>query len=413
MTSTSSSASSACVATTEKPVFVPTTFTHSVNRFGVKEISFKSTCTATLLDTELKTVLDGAKPKDKEDKELKTTVQDKDTVEDPKPKDKVEDTKPKDKKEKVPGWQVDVHPSTHKDLIPVLMSHGFQLWDPLPNHIQRWCLPKDSEIPHMATAIGGAFVVVASGSSDKVLVVKTKALKKYTFAGGTQNKKELPRHTAVRELLQEVGVAVDPKQLQLIGMLMRPDVNRIGANDYSSFWFVTVADEPKITMQEEELLSVAWIPLADSAVDDISVRLVLKHLLSRPTTTLCVSLPGFSELYKPVKDQDPSKTMELHLFPFTWERHVKNVTSKDDAKVPVEKSAKKDEDKQQMQVVYNLKQPTKKGRPSIYLAGPSPRSNTVKSWRPEAIALLKKLGFTYDVIVPECDGPFELYTKDE
>jgi len=40
---------------------------------------------------------------------------------------------------------------------------------------------------------------------------------------------------------------------------------------------------------------------------------------------------------------------------------------------------------------------------SIFLAGPTPRSRDVKSWRPEALAILEKLGFNGTVYVPEWD----------
>jgi hypothetical protein len=39
--------------------------------------------------------------------------------------------------------------------------------------------------------------------------------------------------------------------------------------------------------------------------------------------------------------------------------------------------------------------------PSIFLAGPTPRSPEVRSWRPEAVDILKELGFAGAVLVPE------------
>jgi hypothetical protein len=38
---------------------------------------------------------------------------------------------------------------------------------------------------------------------------------------------------------------------------------------------------------------------------------------------------------------------------------------------------------------------------SIFLAGPTPRSQNVQSWRPEALDILQKLNFSGDVFVPE------------
>ena len=51
----------------------------------------------------------------------------------------------------------------------------------------------------------------------------------------------------------------------------------------------------------------------------------------------------------------------------------------------------------ELRVVYAL-QPL---RQSIFLAGPTPRSEDVPSWRPEAIRQLKEMGFDGDVYVPE------------
>lgn len=41
---------------------------------------------------------------------------------------------------------------------------------------------------------------------------------------------------------------------------------------------------------------------------------------------------------------------------------------------------------------------------SIFLAGPTPRTDDVPSWRPEALDLLKEQGFEGTVFVPEAEG---------
>jgi hypothetical protein len=38
---------------------------------------------------------------------------------------------------------------------------------------------------------------------------------------------------------------------------------------------------------------------------------------------------------------------------------------------------------------------------SIFLAGPTPRSRAVRSWRPEALSILESLNFAHTVLVPE------------
>jgi hypothetical protein len=40
-------------------------------------------------------------------------------------------------------------------------------------------------------------------------------------------------------------------------------------------------------------------------------------------------------------------------------------------------------------------------QPSIFLAGPTPRTPEVASWRPEALRIIDQLGFTGSVLVPE------------
>ena len=53
-----------------------------------------------------------------------------------------------------------------------------------------------------------------------------------------------------------------------------------------------------------------------------------------------------------------------------------------------------------MRVVF-ADQPVSLTAPSIFLAGPAPRSPEVVSWRVEALDLLRQLGFGGTVLVPE------------
>jgi len=53
-----------------------------------------------------------------------------------------------------------------------------------------------------------------------------------------------------------------------------------------------------------------------------------------------------------------------------------------------------------MNVVF-ADQPMDCMTPSIFLAGPTPRSNDIRSWRPEALELLRSMGFHGTVLVPE------------
>lgn len=49
---------------------------------------------------------------------------------------------------------------------------------------------------------------------------------------------------------------------------------------------------------------------------------------------------------------------------------------------------------------------------SIFLAGPSPRNDDVKSWRPEALELLAKFGYEGQIFVPEWSKPSSKDNRD-
>lgn len=53
-----------------------------------------------------------------------------------------------------------------------------------------------------------------------------------------------------------------------------------------------------------------------------------------------------------------------------------------------------------MHTVFNL-EPIPPETPVIFLAGPTPRSRAVASWRPQALDLLAQLGFDGAVVIPE------------
>jgi len=58
------------------------------------------------------------------------------------------------------------------------------------------------------------------------------------------------------------------------------------------------------------------------------------------------------------------------------------------------------EDRSPMDAIYS-DQPLDIRGPSIFLGGPTPRSDGVRSWRPEAVQILGDLGFAGTVLIPE------------
>ncbi len=57
-----------------------------------------------------------------------------------------------------------------------------------------------------------------------------------------------------------------------------------------------------------------------------------------------------------------------------------------------------------MKTVFNL-EPMPHGTPAMFLAGPTPRSREVASWRPQALDILAQLGFDGAVVIPEDRTP--------
>jgi hypothetical protein len=58
-------------------------------------------------------------------------------------------------------------------------------------------------------------------------------------------------------------------------------------------------------------------------------------------------------------------------------------------------------DTEQKNLIYSRESVEVNGKPSIFLAGPSPRNVAVLSWRPMAIKMLSELKFDGFVVVPE------------
>jgi hypothetical protein len=66
-----------------------------------------------------------------------------------------------------------------------------------------------------------------------------------------------------------------------------------------------------------------------------------------------------------------------------------------------------------MRVIHSDEKITWTADRRIFLAGPTPRSPDVKSWRPEALEILDKLNFDGIVLVPEHKGKFDFLDQVE
>lgn len=67
-----------------------------------------------------------------------------------------------------------------------------------------------------------------------------------------------------------------------------------------------------------------------------------------------------------------------------------------------------------MRIIYARESLTGVTGPSLFLAGPTPRSNDVASWRPDALTWLEASGFEGTVLVPESrDGSHQIDYLDQ
>ena len=67
--------------------------------------------------------------------------------------------------------------------------------------------------------------VVFRDVNDKVLTVRKRGTEKFMFPGGKPELVESALDTAIREVKEEIGIGVEPKQLTQIGVFEAPAAN--------------------------------------------------------------------------------------------------------------------------------------------------------------------------------------------
>lgn len=100
---------------------------------------------------------------------------------------------------------------------------------------------------------------------DKVLMVKASYKSEWTFPGGVIDEDESPQAAALRELAEEVGVALEPKDVTFLSVVYTPSGD--GFKDRYSFAFYTdkVSIDSELTLQESEIEAAKWVPITEVA----------------------------------------------------------------------------------------------------------------------------------------------------
>lgn len=103
--------------------------------------------------------------------------------------------------------------------------------------------------------------VVVLNERRQMLLVHEIASNRWSIPGGGIEKAETPLQAAVRELREEVGLAIDPSSLTPVGVLRKPGTNI----DYVAHIFTVTISKSDVTshmFNTHELVDIAWFDLA-------------------------------------------------------------------------------------------------------------------------------------------------------
>jgi len=109
-------------------------------------------------------------------------------------------------------------------------------------------------------------------ADDSVLLVKHwHGTGHWSLPGGGLHRHETPDAGAVRELLEETGIATDVSQLRDLGVT-RAKTKGIGYTAY--LYAVELPNIPELHLQRFEIMESEWHKLGDVRGDDVSIEVL-------------------------------------------------------------------------------------------------------------------------------------------
>jgi len=201
---------------------------------------------------------------------------------------------------------------------------GFTIHHATDELIQ-WKIQNGSPMPDPFTSIGGARPLFYK--NGHFLAIEDKGLPgRLMFPGGSYERGELIRTTALREAAEEVNLKFNPEDCHLIGIMNRVDANRYHANDMS-YYYLVLNFEGQVVPQESEVSWAGWLNLDEvllnkgakisetKALKVSAVNLeILQHLKNGAKESRTLEMADLREAWKPLDQQNPKDKMHLYLF---------------------------------------------------------------------------------------------------
>lgn len=101
--------------------------------------------------------------------------------------------------------------------------------------------------------------VVIRDAQSRVLTVRKRATELFMLPGGKLEEGEDSLAAAIREVREEVGLELDPRQLTVAGIFSAPAANEPGRTVRASVFSAPDAVEPHSIAPAAEIAEVAWV----------------------------------------------------------------------------------------------------------------------------------------------------------
>ncbi|MGO1768965.1 MAG: NUDIX hydrolase [Microbacterium sp.] len=126
-------------------------------------------------------------------------------------------------------------------------------------------------IDHEGRVIHVSAVVLRHRESGHVLAVRKRGTRMFMQPGGKPEPGETAREAAVREIAEELTVALDPERMTLLGVFDAPAANE---NGYDVRGTVFVHPPVEVTRPAAEIEELRWVDIDAPLADDLAPLMV-------------------------------------------------------------------------------------------------------------------------------------------